>query len=926
MVYIEIAQPERLKPTSLSKLSAFVSFEYDSNLVSIIKSMGTRVYIPDKKTWEIPESAVPMLMSRLRDYDVLLRGEMRHETPESHAQLPSGFVFTTKPYKHQMEGVIYGLEHESFLLGDDQGLGKALSLSTLIYTPTGAKTIKDIEVGDKVFDDEGNIQTVSNVYNHTDVQMYDITFSDGVVIRCCKDHLWGIIDQGKYKVVDTNWFLKENHLGVRRADALRNKTNWNYYIPLCKPVNFEVQDLPLDPYLVGCLLGDGSITGTSVGFTTSDDFIVQELNKILYPDYTLKSSDSMQSIDYNIIKTEMNEDFGNPRKVNKIRKALEDMALMGTNSHSKFIPDIFKFNSVENRISILQGLMDTDGYASEDNLTQYTTVSERLKDDVRFLVESLGGMARVSECDGAYTLTIQLYDPTILFRLPRKLNRVKKRKFKPHRNIVKIEEAGREDAKCISVTGSSELYVCEHFVVTHNTKEIIDLAMCRKQTDGIKHCLIICGINGNKYNWADEVKIHSREDSWILGTRFTKRPPIKMIEGSTKDKMEDLNNIPHQFFWITNIETLRGGSFKENQGKRTVTRFPIAEKIQELCDRGIIGMIAFDEAHKAKNPDSQQGKALLSIDCKGPKIPMSGTFVLNNPLDLYLPLKWAGFETHSFYAYKQHYCKMGGFGGKEIVGYKNLDELRSMVSKVMLRRVKGDVLDLPPKVHTIEWVDAYPEQKSLYKDVRDQVRDNIDKVKVHPDPLSEMLRLRQVTGYPGILSSTVTKSAKMDRMEELVEDEVSVGGKAIIFSNWSEMTNVIRHKLKKYNPAYITGEVGSVQRMEEKDRFQNDPNCKVMIGTIGALGTGFTLTAAQLVIFVDEPWNRGIKDQAEDRAHRIGTRGTVRVVTILTRDTVDEGVYNLVQKKGKMADLLVDGKVDGKNVDNVLSYLLTFGG
>lgn len=582
MVHIEIAQPERLKPTSLSKLSAFVSFEYDSNLVSIIKSMGTRVYIPDKKTWEIPESAVPMLMSRLRDYDVLLRGEMHHETPESHARLPAGFVFTTKPYKHQMEGVLYGLEHESFLLGDDQGLGK--------------------------------------------------------------------------------------------------------------------------------------------------------------------------------------------------------------------------------------------------------------------------------------------------------------------------------------------------------TKEIIDIAMCRKQTDGLKHCLIICGINGNKYNWADEVKIHSREDSWILGTRFTKRPPIKMIEGSTKDKMEDLNNIPHQFFWITNIETLRGGSFKEKQGKRTVTRFPIAEKIQELCDRGIIGMIAFDEAHKAKNPDSQQGKALLSIDCKGPKIPMSGTFVLNNPLDLYLPLKWAGFETHSFYAYKQHYCTMGGFGGKEIVGYKNLDELRSMVSKVMLRRVKGDVLDLPPKVHTIEWVDAYPEQKALYKDVRDQVRDNIDKVKVHPDPLSEMLRLRQVTGYPGILSSTVTKSAKMDRMEELVEEEVLVGGKAIIFSNWSEMTNVIRNKLKKYNPAYITGEVGSVQRMKEKDRFQNDPDCKVMIGTIGALGTGFTLTAAQLVIFVDEPWNRGIKDQAEDRAHRIGTRGTVRIVTILTRDTVDEGVYNLVQKKGKMADLLVDGKVDGKNVDNVLSYLLNFGG
>ena len=79
------------------------------------------------------------------------------------------------------------------------------------------------------------------------------------------------------------------------------------------------------------------------------------------------------------------------------------------------------------------------------------------------------------------------------------------------------------------------------------------------------------------------------------------------------------------------------------------------------------------------------------------------------------------------------------------------------------------------------------------------------------------------------------------------------------------------------------------------------------------------------VIFLDEPWTRGIKDQAEDRAHRIGTRGTVRIVTLITKDSVDEGVYNLVQKKGRMADLLIDGKVDGRNIDTALDYLLSFG-
>ena len=580
MVTIKIANPVKLKPCTLSKLSAFVSFDYDSNLVSIIKEMGTRVYIPENKCWEIPDSVVPNLLSRLKEYDVTLTGVMQHEK-HNEFSLPEGFTFKTKPYQHQVEGVMYGLDNDSFLLGDDQGLGK--------------------------------------------------------------------------------------------------------------------------------------------------------------------------------------------------------------------------------------------------------------------------------------------------------------------------------------------------------TKQIIDIALCRKAKEGMKHCLIICGINGTKYNWADEVKIHSSEDAWVLGTRYTKRAPIKIVEGGTKEKLEDLNNIPSQFFWITNIETLRGGAYKEGKGKNAKTRYPIAERIQQLVDDGTIGMIAFDEAHKAKNPDSQQGRALLGINIPC-AIPMSGTFLLNNPLDLYLPLKWAGFETHSFYQYRNHYCVMGGFGGREIIGYKNLDELRTIMSKVMLRRTKGDVLDLPPKVHVNEYVEMTEEQKKLYKDVRDQIRDDIDKIKLHPDPLSEMLRLRQVTGYPGVLSTTIAESAKMDRLEELVEEIASVGEKCIVFSQWSSMTNVIKSKLKRFNPAYITGEVKSEERMDEIKRFQNDPDCKVIIGTIGAMGTGLTLTAASTVIFLDEPWNRALKDQAEDRAHRIGTKGTVRVVTLVTKDSVDEGIYNLVQKKGRMADMLIDGKVDGRNLDSALDYLLSFGG
>jgi len=452
------------------------------------------------------------------------------------------------------------------------------------------------------------------------------------------------------------------------------------------------------------------------------------------------------------------------------------------------------------------------------------------------------------------------------------------------------------------------------------TKSIIDLAIARKLSEGIKHCLIICGVNSTKYNWEQEIATHSNEKAWVLGTRFTKKPPIRQVEGSTQDKLDDLNNLPDAFFIITNIETLRQMSHK--QGKKTV--YPLAEAIQKLCKQGKIGMIAFDEAHKAKNPESQQGKALLSIALTNiPKIPMSGTFILNNPLDLYLPLKWAGFEHHSFYQYKQHYCVMGGYQNKEIVGYKNLDELRTLLDKVMLRRTKEDVLDLPPKVHTIEYVDMTKEQAKIYDEVKDVVKLNIDKIKTHSDPLSQMIRLRQATGYPGILSSTITESAKIDRLEELVEEIAVVGQKAIIYSQWETMTEVMRKRLKNYNPAYITGSVKSEDRMEEIKKFQDNPDCKVIIGTIGAMGTGLTLTAASNVIFLDEPWNRALKDQAEDRAHRIGTKGTVRVITLVCKNTIDERIMTLVQKKGHMMDMLIDGKVDSQKINQLIDYLLS---
>lgn len=446
------------------------------------------------------------------------------------------------------------------------------------------------------------------------------------------------------------------------------------------------------------------------------------------------------------------------------------------------------------------------------------------------------------------------------------------------------------------------------------TKQIIDLVGCLEKTDTINKVLIVCGVNSLKYNWQLEIGIHSDEKGWVLGTRYRKTTG-KAYEGSTKDKLADLDNLPDCRYLITNIETLRAGAEKISKSKY---HFPVAEKLAELCKKGIISVIAFDECHKSKDPTSLQSRAMSLLSAPY-MAAMSGTPLMNNPLDLYFPLSWLGYEKHSFYQFKQHYCTLGGWGGSQVVGYKNLEEIRALMDEVMLRRLKTEVLDLPEKIRKIEYVDMTAKQAQIYKEVYMGVMNELQKIKFSNNPLSMMIRLRQATGWTGILSQTVQESAKMDRMVELIEEISASGQKAIVFSNWESMTEVAKEKLKAYNPAYITGATKADERMKEVDRFQNDDKCRVIIGTIGAMGTGLTLTAAQNVIFLDSPWNMALKAQAEDRAHRIGTKGTVNIITLVCKNTIDERIEELVEKKGQIADALVDGKASVDDINFLLS-------
>ena len=471
------------------------------------------------------------------------------------------------------------------------------------------------------------------------------------------------------------------------------------------------------------------------------------------------------------------------------------------------------------------------------------------------------------------------------------------KKYEKYLKMLDIYD--EQDADYLSRTKPFEHQIESfNYALTHNkfllgdeqglgkTKQALDIAVARKHK--MRHCLIVCGVNNLKWNWYKEVEIHTNEKAHILGSRVNRKG--KTVIGSSAERLADLKQIHDEYFLITNIETLRDKS--------------IQSQIKKMCSDGIIGMTIIDEIHKCKNSQSKQGKAIHCC-CSYYRLALTGTPLMNNPVDLYNVLKWLEVENHSLTYFKNLYCEMGGFGGYEIIGYKNLDQLENSLNKNMLRRRKEEVLDLPPKIYTDELLDLDSSQDKLYRDVTNQIIEDIDRIMLLPNPLTELIRLRQVTSNPNILTSKNITNVKYDRIVDILE---STTDKVIIFSNWTKVINPLYIKLSSlgYNPALVTGE--SKDPILEMNKFQSDNTCKVILGTTPALGTGYTLTAANTVIFIDEPWSKAIKDQAEDRCHRIGTKGTVNIITLICKDTIDERIHQIIKDKGELSDRIVDGK------------------
>lgn len=358
--------------------------------------------------------------------------------------------FSTRNSLYLLTDVLDFLKEKQMM---KEGYGnKAHPYSEKVYTPEGIKNWGDVKIGDLLYNTYGGTTKVIDIPFDATTDIYEVTLRDGRKVKASENHLWKVIDwNNKEKVLSTKELLN----GYYRVKG--NYKEYKYYIPKNMGVDFTEQSVKLPPYFMGIMLGDGCFTQSKhhqAYFTSS----LQDLE-------TYKRNVPFAIRTY--------DDRHHKWLVPNIGNILKEYNLIDKNSHTKFIPDSYKYNSREARVSLLQGLLDTDGYIGYGGNPEYTTCSLNLCNDVMEVARSLGincNMQKLYNFYGEYYKVV-FYTDITLFKLQRKANRQKITKTRAYKTgIINIEYIGKERAKCVTVDSTDSCYLVGDFVTTHNSK------------------------------------------------------------------------------------------------------------------------------------------------------------------------------------------------------------------------------------------------------------------------------------------------------------------------------------------------------------------------------------------------------------------------------------------------------------------------
>jgi len=366
-----------------------------------------------------------------------------------------------------------------------RGGGKLLRPDEKLRVRSGWTTMEKIQIGDEIYGSDGKMTRVKfKTELQTNVEMYRITLRDGRSIECCEDHLWKAYDKGrtnKWRVVSTKEMASNYYTDRKDSKSKTPKRckEYRYAIPVAKPLTEEPNvNLPLHPYVVGVLLGDGSMTTQTITIFSDDVEIINRVRSLLPIGYKIEPIPSDLRT-YSITKDGATESF---------YQLCKRIGIYGHKSENKFIPKPYLYASYEQKMELLYGLMDTGGTdgrrggKADRFLPVFNTVSPRLAEDFLDLARSCGfscgeaiyesyiGDVRYKDC-----YHIPIYTDKPIFSLPRKLRYVGVKKSKAGESkydktfITDIQYIGKGEGYCITVDNEDSTYITKDYIVTHNT-------------------------------------------------------------------------------------------------------------------------------------------------------------------------------------------------------------------------------------------------------------------------------------------------------------------------------------------------------------------------------------------------------------------------------------------------------------------------
>lgn len=885
--------------------------EFGEALAKVKQIPGKR-WNPEAKVWELPDDT-ETLVRVVETMRPVLDAELKAEMMSAKGEIADDLVtragkdadlkvpWASQLWPFQRAGVDFMVKYRRTINADSMGLGKLQSTGSPVLTPLGWTTMGALKPGDRVIGRNGQPTTVTNVYPQGVKQLFRVTFSDGVSTLAGAEHLWSVKSPSD-RARGGDWRTMKTEDLLPTTDAAGNR-RWS--IPLVEPVEFDPPKdaLPLDPYYLGVLLGDGSFRSTSTPGITSpvrDDYIIQRCRQ--------RTTDSIERLPSCPDQKQLSVTGG------ATTKALRDLGLWGHLSVDKWVPEPYLVSSAADRLELLRGIMDTDGYNQPPNRdgspacsAEITISSSLLADGIQELVWSLGGTARrrlkKTTHRDAHRITVKLPPGMNPFSLPRKAAGYGRRtKYPLGRYIESIEPEVEGEAVCIAVDAPDHLYVTENYIVTHNTIQSITAVeefwlRDKPDTGRTGPVLVVCP-NTLKDNWLKEI---------------TKGPNPEYF---------DVSLWPELTATIVDAKTPKERwpqvKAAADRGDYVIVNWEKLRLIPELSKIHWAGVIA-DEAHRAKNYKSAQSKALRKLRA-AVQVAATGTPIMNSPDELWALLNWMEPKTYSsywafFHTYVESYS--GYRGSHVITGVRNADNLRFELRNRLVRRVKNQVLeDFPEKLpEEIIEVDMVPAQRRAYVEAQHAFLFDIEAAMKDPDldhtkkqNIIEALRsgdvaqvgrlvenaaarvslMRQIATSPGLVDGAEDKSGKLDAIVETISDNA---GKQFVVACWHKKTaELLVERLGRLKPAvdadFFHGDVSLDDRTGLVERFQAG-DLQVLVLTIAAGGVGITLTAANTILFAEEDWVPANNRQMEDRLYRIGQKNDVSVVKFRSKNTVD---------------------------------------